>query len=195
MAGRLLRPSNDFHTPAMASKKRLLVALLLSTLCGCPSAGQFQGRLFIVNATGGVLRSIVLDASAGGFERRFAFPEIANGQAWILDPGGLSVLNDKLTLSYVDGVGQQRSIWVPFGNQIPDHGVDDFLIEIGRYPWHRSGLLAYRNYNEHRNIVMWTHILAGAAGLLLGRLCFRRRRLPDRRSGTHARPAADPNLG
>jgi hypothetical protein len=157
----------------------LAAVILAFHLSGCSPSNLFHGRLFVINSSGGVLRSPAITNSHPGLKQSFEFPDMADGQAWVRDCGGdnpIVVLGD-LTLSYLDRTGTTRSRSVPFEGEIPDYCHDDFFIEIDQNGQLHWGLLIRQNYRENYYTVVKTHAIAAAIGLLLGWMLWRGRRV------------------
>jgi hypothetical protein len=173
----------------------LVAAMLTLPLGGCTPANLFHGRVFLINATGGDLRSPSLLNSHPGLEQKFAFADMADGQAWVRDFRGddtLVVLGD-LKLTYVDRTGIPQTRSVPFQGEVPDYCEDDFFIEIGPNDQLRWGLLISKNYRETRYELIKSHTLAGVTGLILGWLIGRKRMGRRVRSG-HAEKSITPEV-
>lgn len=163
-----------------AIRRCLLVpaaALLTLPVFACTEASLFRGRLVVINSTGGEIRSLTVAYAYPGLNQAFDLPELADGRAWVRDCGAdnLLVVGD-LTVSYLDPAGTTRVHKVPFADALSNDPRDDFFIEIGRDGPPRSGPLAYRNGHARADPAPATHLLAGAAGLLLGWLLWRKGR-------------------
>jgi hypothetical protein len=184
-------------TPGARLRYLLVAAILTLPLSGCSPSNLFQGRLFIINSTGGVLRSPTVINSHPGLDQKFEFPDMADRQAWVRDCGGdnpIVVLGD-LKLTYIDRSRETRTRSVPFQGEIPDYCDDDFFIEIDHDDQLRWGMLVYRNYSEHYYVTIETHTLAGATGLLLGWMFWRKGRGRTIRPGRPEKSAIDPDIG
>lgn len=150
----------------------LAIALLSLLLSGCPGEVGFDGRIVIINSTGGALRSIVITEGQES-ERKRTIPDLIHGQAWVEDCHQKSMTGWPLTVSYINQEGIPLTQTVPFLTGIPTPCHDDFYIEI-RSNKIDSGLLGYNQYHRRNIGLIVSHILAVAAGLSMGCLLWRR---------------------
>ncbi len=149
---------------------------MLPLISGCPPSNLFEGRFFVINSTGSLIRSVTLGYPGGMAPHKLQFHDIASGQASIVHDG--YVVLGPLELSYIDKTGTPRTQMVPFAGEVPDYCQDDFYIEIHSDRAVRQGLLVYRNYREHQIMQVVSYVLTGAAAFYLGWLILRRRKRP-----------------
>jgi hypothetical protein len=156
----------------------MCLASLLIPIAGCSPSNIFEGRLFVINATGRVMRSSTLSNVDPGTNQVFTLPDLVDGQAWVGDfrhDRSLLVLGN-LKLSYVDHSGARRTGVIPFSQEIPDFYRDDFFIEVGPAGQLGWGRLTARDRGELSAVLVWTHAFAGAIGMMLGWLLWSRGR-------------------
>ena len=147
---------------------------------GCQLNEGLQGRLILINSTGAVIRGVkisVPDTPPHPHVDTIEFHDLADGHAEILFTSGGNPIPivRAIELSWTEKDGTKHSRSIPLEGTVPDPCEDDFFMEIGGSKEVRSGLLEYRKYQGYDSSAIKTHALAGASGLLIGWLIWRKR--------------------
>lgn len=103
--------------------------VLLLNLCGCPPYDYFYGRVFLINSTGGTVRSISLITDHPMSKEPTTLSSLPTGQAGIF-PGDHFSTSFNLRVAYEDKIGVPQTSIVPFGGVVPHGCKDDFAVEL-----------------------------------------------------------------
>ncbi|MDG3003385.1 hypothetical protein [Paludisphaera mucosa] len=163
----------------------LIAAAASILLPGCLAAQLFEGRLLIVNTSGGPLKSLRLFHGPPGIDQSIALNDMDEADVQILDCRvGRHALSDTgiFKLSFIDRSGVDQIRPIPLAEEIAGHSDDDFVVEVES----SNGVLLRRVASQEPWTVWYKEVGSFAAavgvGMLLGRFAW-----PRRRSGREPR--------